>query len=172
LLCFAFVNAQKKSAGKSVSSKPKETKIKLGTKNYAVKGSIFNEIKYLPPEKSKDVFYQFSDPKNKTLTISTVGYAIENNKVSASTFETIICPFDKIDKEKSYILEMENEAITNEKVYRMTLISKGQGADNLYFQRQFISIFTDEIQIVLVNNVTVFFKSKAEAEKWLKTFTK
>lgn len=172
LLCFSFANAQKKSLSKNVLSKPKESKIKLGTKTYAVKGTVFNEITYLPPEKSKDVFYRFSDSKSKTLTISVVSSELENGKAAASSLETYICPFNKIDKEKSYILEMENEAISDEKVYRLTLISKGQGADNLYFQREFISIFTDEIQVSQVNNVTFFFKSKTEAENWLKTFTK
>lgn len=157
------INAQTKSLN---------NKIKLGTKSYSLKGSVFNEIVYLPPEKSKDVFYHFWDKKNKTLTIAIVGYELENGKSNVSTLETFVCPFNKIDKDKSYILEMENEAITDQKVYRLTLISKGQGADNLYFQRRSASIFTDEIQIIQVNNVSIFFKSKAEAEKWLKNFTK
>jgi len=146
--------------------------IKIGAKSYAVKGSIFNEIVYLQPEKSKDVFYQFADAKNKTLKIFIVSSEVENGKTNTLSLETYICPFDKIDKENSYILEMENEAITDQKVYRLTLISKGQGADNLYFQRQSVSIFNDEIQVHQVNNVIVFFKSKAEAEKLLKIFTK
>lgn len=172
LLCFSLINAQKKSLNRSVSSKPNETKIKIGAKSYAVKGSVFNEISYLPPEISKDVFYQFSDKKNKTLTISVVSSEVENGKTKTLSLETYICPFDKIDKEKSYILEMDNEAITDKKVYRLTLISKGQGADNLYFQRQTMSIFSNEIQVIQVNNVTIFFKTKAEAEKWLKIFAK
>jgi len=166
LLCFGAADAQKKTVKRS-----KETKINFGAKRYSVKGFIFNEIIYLPPEKSKDVFYQFADAKSKTLTISVVSSEFENGKTNTLSLENYICPFDKIDKEKSYILEMENEAITDKKVYRLTLISKGQGADNLYFQKQFMSIFTDGIQNIQVNNVTIFFKTKAEAEKWLKLFT-
>jgi len=167
LLCFGFADAQKKSV-----KRLNEPKIKIGAKTYAVKGTIFNEIVYLPPEKSKVIFYRFSDLKNKTLTISVVSSEVENGKTNTVSLETYSCPFDKIDKENSYVLEMENESITDQKVYRLTLISKGQGADNLYFQRQSVSIFSDEIQVRQVNNITIFFKSKAEAENWLKTFTK
>lgn len=163
LLSIISINAQTKKSVK---------KLKFGTKSYAVKGSVFNELSYLPPEKSKDVFYQFADAKTKTLAISVVSSEVENRKTNFLSLETYICPFDKIDKQNSYILEMENEAITDQKVYRLTLLSKGQGADNLYFQRQFVSVFSDEFQLKQVNNVTIFFKSKTDAEKWLKTFTK
>lgn len=158
---------------KSVNTgKSKNTKIKIGAKSVSVKGSIFNEIVYLPPDKSKDVFYQFADSKSKTLKISVVSSEFEDGKVHVISLESYICPLDKIEREKSYVLEMENEAISARKVYRLSLISKGQGADNLYFQRQFTSIFADEIQLRQVNNVTIFFKTKIEAEKWLKIFAK
>lgn len=168
LFCFLFfiisINAQSKSL---------INKIKLGEKIITVKGTIFNEIIYTTStNQTKYVAYQFWDKVKKTLIISEIEYEIENGKFSPVTIETYICPLAKIDKQTSYNIEMEDKAVSGGKYWRLTLLSLGQGVDNLHFQSQNRSIFNHKLETKRVNNVTINILKKAEAEKWLKTFTR
>ena len=157
----------------NAQSKSSINKIKLGEKIITVKGTIFNETIYTTStNQTKYVAYQFLDKVKRTLTISEIGYEFENGKFSAVTIETYICPLAKIDKQNSYNLEMEDEAVSGGKYWRLTLLSLGQGIDNLHFQQQTQTIYNNKIEKKSVNNVTINILKKVEAEKWLVQFTK
>lgn len=151
------------------NAQSKSTKIKLGKKTVIVKGAQFHQIEYnFSDSINKNFAYQFRH--KKSLIISEISYEFENDKYQAVKIEIFTCPLDKIDKQNSYNIEMENEAVSGGKYWRLTLVSKGSGADNLFFQKQTITPETAETQAV--NYVTINISSKIESEKWLKLFTK
>jgi hypothetical protein len=155
----------------STNGQSKSNIVKLGKKSVIVKGTQFNQIDYrFADSKNKYVAYQFTDKKKKILIISEVSYESENGKFSPTKIEIFTCPLDKISKQNSYNLEMEDDAVSGGKYWRLTLVSSGNGADNLYFQQQ--SITTEAKEYKAVNNVTVNIINKAEAEKRLKLFIK
>ena len=148
-------------------------KIKLGEKVVTVKGSVFNETIYTTStNQTKYVAYQFLDKTKRVLIITEIGYEFENGTYSAIILETYTCPLAKIDKQNSYNLEMEDEAVSGGKYWRLTLLSFGQGIDNLYFQKQTQSIYNNKIERKSVNNVTINILQQSSAEKWLRQFTK
>jgi hypothetical protein len=155
----------------STNGQSKSNIVKLGKQSVIVKGTQFNQIEYrFADSKNKYVAYQFTDKKKKVLIISEVSYESENGKFSPTKIEIFTCPLDKISKQNSYNLEMEDDAVSGGKYWRLTLVSSGNGADNLYFQRQ--TITTEAKENKAVNNVTVNIINKTEAEKRLKLFTK
>ena len=155
----------------STNGQSKTNPIKLGEKPVIVKGTQFNQIEYrFADSKNKYVAYQFTDKRKNVLIISEVRYEFENGKFSPTKIEIFTCPLDKISKQNSYNLEMKDDAVSGGKYWRLTLVSSGNGADNLYFQRQTITTETNEN--TAVNNATVNIINKTDAENWLKIFTK
>lgn len=153
----------------STEAQVKRKVIRLGEKAIAVKGTKFNEIEYnFSDSKSKFVAYHFRD--KSSLVITEVSYEIENGKDEAVKIEVFTCPLFRIKKEAGYIIEMENEAVSGGKYWRLTLVSDGSGADNLYFQRQTITAETTETKSV--NKVTVNIIDRSAAARFLKMFTR
>lgn len=170
---FFSVNAQKHGKTTRSTKKKADLVIKLAEKKITVKGSIFNEITYnFSPGKSKTVAYQYLDKVKNELVITEVDYDFENDEIRTSMIETYICPLDKINKQHSYVLEMEHDSVAGGKVFRLTLLSNGQGIDNLYFQRKTESNIDNESKSTMVNNVTINFTKQNEAEIWLAKFLK
>ncbi len=66
--------------------------------------------------------YQFIDRIKKTLIITEITYETDNNKTIATQIEIFSCPFNRIDKQNSYNLEMEKDAVKG-KYMRLTLVS-------------------------------------------------
>lgn len=155
----------------AISINAQINKIKFGNKSIIVKGKIFNEIKYsFSSSKNKYAAYFQIDKAKKALILTEISYEFENGKANAVKFEIYTCLLAKINKKDSYNLGMEDEAVSGGKYWRLTLLSKGQGIDNLHFQKQ--TITTEDTATQRVNNVTINILQKAEAEKWLKFFTK
>jgi hypothetical protein len=156
-----------------ISVNAQAKKIKLGAKSVVVKGKVFNEIIYSwNSGKSKSVAYQFVDRKKKALIISEVSYEFEGEKAIAAKVEIYTCPLAKINKQDSYNIEMEADSVPNNKYWRLTLITNGQGADNLFFQKQTIFGYDAKPETKAVNNVTINILDKSLADKWLKVFTR
>jgi hypothetical protein len=156
-----------------ISVNAQSRKIKIGEKSVVVKGKVFNEITYSwNSGKSKSVAYQFVDRKKKALIISEVSYEFEGEKAIPAKVEIYICPLAKINKQDSYNIEMEADSVPNSKYWRLTLITNGQGADNLFFQKQTIFGYDAKPETKAVNNVTINILDKSLADKWLKVFTK
>lgn len=143
--------------------------IRLGEKSVTVKGTKFNEIEYnFSDSKSKLVAYHFRD--KSSLVITEISYEFENGRYQAVKIEVFSCPLFRIKKDAGYVIEMEHEAVRGGKYWRLTLVSDGSGADNLFFQKQIITPETAETQAV--NNLTINISNKIEADKWLKLFMK
>lgn len=154
-----------------INAQTKGFPIKLGIKKVAIQGKVFNEIEYnFSSSKNKYVAYFQLDKVKKALIITEISYEFENGKANAVRAEIYTCPLAKINKKDSYNLEMEDEAVSGGKYWRLTLITNGQGADNLFFKKQ--TITGEGAATERVNNVTINILQKPEAEKWLKTFTK
>lgn len=154
-----------------INAQTKNLPIKLGIKKVAVQGKVFNEIEYnFSGSKNKYVAYFQIDKVKKTLIITEISYEFENGKENAAKVEIYTCPLAKINKKESYNLEMEDEAVSGGKYWRLTLLTNGSGADNLFFQKQ--TITAEDTANERVNNVTINILKKSEAEKWLKIFTK
>lgn len=157
------INAQRKTV--------QPVKVELGNKLVAIKGKIFNEIIYnFTSNQTKYVAYQYFDKLKKALIITEVTYETDNNKTIATNIEIYNCPLSRIDKQNSYNLKMEDEILAGGKYWRLTLISKGQGADNLYFQKQ--TITENSAKTIAVNNLTINLIDKIKADKWLAEFIK
>ena len=168
LFCLLFA-----ATSLNAQTKPKERSIKLGERLVTVKGSIFNEVLYKTwTNPTKYTAYQFLDNLRKVWIITEVEFEINGEKSTAKTIKNYICPLAKIDKQNSYNLEMRNEDIPGGKYFRLTLLSLGSGADNLYFQEQTRSTANEKPEVKAVNNVTINIINKSAAENWLKVFTK
>jgi hypothetical protein len=156
-----------------ISSHAQTNKIKFGATSVIVKGKIFNEITYnFSSGKNKFVAYQFVDKVKKSLLISEVTYTFEGAKPIVSKIETYTCPLVKISQPNSYNLEMENDALPGLKYWRLTLVTDGTGADNLFFQKQTQLADGSKPETQSVNNVAINILNKISAAKWLKEFTK
>ena len=143
--------------------------IRLGEKAVTVKGTKFNEIEYnFSDSKSKLLAYHFRD--KSSLVITEISYEFENGKYQAVKIEVFTCPLGRIKKDAGYIIEMEHEAVSGGKYWRLTLVSDGSGADNLYFQKQTITAETTETKSD--NNVTVNIIDRSVAARFLKQFTR
>lgn len=171
LIGFFSVNAQKNGKTNKSTKKKTDLVIRLAEKNITVKGSIFNEITYnFSTGKSKTVAYQYLDKVKNELVITEVYYDFEDDEIKVSMIEIYICPLDNINKQNSYVLEMEHDSVAGGKVFRLTLLSNGQGIDNLYFRRKTESNIDNESKSMMVNNVTINFTKQSEAEMWLAKF--
>jgi hypothetical protein len=156
-----------------ISVNAQSKKIKLGAKSVIVKGKVFNEITYnWNSGKTKSVAYQYVDKTKKALIISEINYEFEGEKAIPAKVEIYTCPLAKINKQNSYNIEMEADSVSNGKYWRLTLITNGQGADNLFFQKQTIFGYDAKPETKAVNNVTINTLDKSLADKWLKEFTK
>ena len=155
----------------TISIKAQVRKIKFGNKSVIVKGKMFNEIEYnFSQSKNKYVAYYQIDKVKKALIITELSYEFENGKPNAVKVEIYTCPLAKINKKDSYNLEMDDEAVSGGKYWRLTLVTNGSGADNLFFEKR--TTTAEDTATERVNNVTINVLKKAEAEKWLKIFTK
>jgi len=157
------------------SKKAESVRIKLGNKTVLVKGKKFNEISYkFGSTETKSVAYYFVDAKRKALVISEVEFEMDKGKGTAVKVEIYTCPLNRInrtDKEYgSYNIEMTDEAAGEGRYWRLTLVSLGQGADNLYFTKERVN--EDVSEISKVNNVTINVANKQMADRWLREFTK
>ena len=86
--------------------------IKLGQKRVAINGTVFNEIVYLNSMgQTKVSVYRFLDKANKTLVITEVESETEAGRSTPTKIEIYRCPLAKIDKQASYNIEMENDAV-------------------------------------------------------------
>lgn len=153
-----------------INAQTKRFSVKLGIKKVGIQGKVFNQIEYnFLSSKNKYVAYFQLDKAKKSLIVTEISYEFENGKANAVKVEIYTCPLAKINKKESYILEMEDEAVSGGKYWRLTLLTNGSGADNLFFKKQ--TITAEDTATERVNNVTINIVRKAEAEKWLKIFT-
>lgn len=153
-----------------VNAQTKSPTFKLGIKKVKIQGKFFNEIEYnFTSSKNKYAAYYYIDKAKKSLIITEISYEFENGKANAVKVEIYTCSLTKINKKESYNIEMEDEAVSDGKYWRLTLITNGSGADNLFFKKQ--TITAEDTATERVNNVTINVLKKTEAEKWLKQFT-
>ena len=156
----------------AVSLPAQTTRVKIGGETVAVKGTVINTIEYnFQSGKARYVAYRYRDRVKKSLVISEVQYEFENGKPVARSVETYTCPLDKISKDKSNNLEMEDEAVADGRYWRLTLVADGTGADNLYFRKQ-SRVVNEKPKLSAVNFVTINVADRTAAEKLLVELTR
>ncbi|MBX7055190.1 MAG: hypothetical protein K1X36_09560 [Pyrinomonadaceae bacterium] len=156
----------------ALSLQAQTTRVKLGTDVILVQGTVFNSIDYdLSTGKARYLAYRYMNKSKRSLIITEVRYEFERGRPVASSVETFTCPLDKISKDKSYNLEMEDEAVRGGRYWRLTLLAAGTGADNLFFKKQSLSA-GDKPTSASVGFVTINITDRAAAEKLLADFTR
>lgn len=156
----------------AVSLLAQTTRVKIGVETVAVKGTAINTIDYnFQSGKTRYVAYRYLDKVKKALVITEIQYEFEGVKPIARTVETYTCPLDKISKDKSYNLEMEDEAVADGRYWRLTLVADGTGADNLYFRKQ-SRVVNEKPKLSAVNFVTINVADRTAAEKLLVELTR
>lgn len=156
----------------SLSFQAQTTRVKLGGDVVLVKGTVINSIDHdFSSGKARYVAYRYLDRLKKSLVITEVRYEFEGGRPVASSVETYTCPLDKISKEKSYNIEMEDEAVKGGRYWRLTLLAAGTGVDVLYFKKHSRSV-GDKPTTASVGFVTINVTDRAAAEKLLADLTR
>ncbi len=148
------------------------TRVRIGSETALVKGVVINTIEYnFQGGRARYVAYRYLDRSKKALIITEAQYEFEGGKPVAGSIETYTCPLDKISKDKSYNIEMEDNAVVGGRYWRLTLVADGTGADNLYFKKQ-SRVVNEKPKISAVNFVTINITDKTAAEKLLADLTR
>jgi hypothetical protein len=157
------------------NSKPlvHEQIILIGGKPVTVKGLSFNVYNRLSDEKTISYQYHdyyYRDPVKKTIVITEVFYELQNNLPETKSIETYTIPVNKLNKKDSYILEMIDPYFEGGKYFRISLLNDGTNQN--YFKESVLRTGETEPEVKMVSFVTIPFKNKETAEKYLKEFTK